>query len=108
MINEKLFIGKWHIQEMEMWDSDYFNMEVQAYIKIDKNLNGRFQFGLVTGQFYGRLSLDKFEFVWEGNDENDEAHGSGWLQIYDHKDILEGEIQFYNGDDSKFKAKRYK
>lgn len=26
------FVGTWHIYEMEMWDEDYFNMEVQAYI----------------------------------------------------------------------------
>jgi hypothetical protein len=24
-----------HIKEMENWDEDYFNMEVQAYIEID-------------------------------------------------------------------------
>ncbi len=24
--------GRWHIYEMEMWDKDYFNEEVQAYI----------------------------------------------------------------------------
>jgi hypothetical protein len=27
-------IGLWHIYEMEMWDEDYFNMEVQTYIEI--------------------------------------------------------------------------
>ena len=29
------FTGTWHIYEMSMWDEDYFNMEVQAYIQID-------------------------------------------------------------------------
>ena len=29
------FIGKWNIIEMEMWDEDYYNMEVQAHIKIE-------------------------------------------------------------------------
>ena len=38
------FIGTWHIYEMEMWDEDYFNMEVQAYIKIVSNTKGNFQF----------------------------------------------------------------
>lgn len=37
-INEKRdkdmdFTGTWHIYEMEAWDEDYFNMEVQAYIR---------------------------------------------------------------------------
>jgi hypothetical protein len=26
-----LYAGTWHILEMEMWDEDYFNMEVQAF-----------------------------------------------------------------------------
>ena len=43
------FDGVWHIKEMENWDEDYFNMEVQAYIEIDERGSGDFQFGLVTG-----------------------------------------------------------
>ena len=30
------FDGVWHITEMENWDEDYFNMEVQAYFEIDE------------------------------------------------------------------------
>jgi len=33
------FAGTWHIEEMEMWDEVYFNMEVQAYIKIRQDMN---------------------------------------------------------------------
>ncbi len=29
------FTRTWHIDEMEQCDEDYFNMEVQPYIKID-------------------------------------------------------------------------
>ena len=29
------FTGTWHIYEMEAWDEGYFNMEVQAYIRIN-------------------------------------------------------------------------
>jgi hypothetical protein len=42
MTNNKSIIGEWHIQEMEMWDADYFNIEVQAYLKINQNLKGNF------------------------------------------------------------------
>ena len=42
------FEGTWHIYEMEMWDKDYFNMEVQAYIEINERNLGNFQFGLVS------------------------------------------------------------
>ena len=29
--------GTWHILNMNGWDADYINMEVQAYIHIGKN-----------------------------------------------------------------------
>jgi hypothetical protein len=35
--DKESIIGEWHILEMGMWDSNYFNMEVQAYIKINLN-----------------------------------------------------------------------
>jgi hypothetical protein len=103
------FEGTWHITEMENWDEDYFNMEVQAYIEIDKRGMGDFQFGLVAGQIDGELvkeeAREKLDFTWEGGDENDEASGSGWLKLKD-KDTLEGKIKFHQGDSSLFSAKR--
>jgi hypothetical protein len=90
---------------MEMWDEDYFNMEVQAYIKIDAKGLGDFQFGLVSGQIDGEIVKDgadeRFEFTWEGNDECDPASGSGWLRLK-NKNTLEGKIKFHLGDSSKF------
>jgi hypothetical protein len=101
--------GTWHITDMENWDEDYFNMEVQAYIEIDKRGSGDFQFGLVTGQIDGEIVKDgsgeKLEFTWEGNDENDAAFGSGWLKLQD-KNTAEGKIKFHQGDSSLFTAER--
>ncbi|QTA85743.1 hypothetical protein [Desulfonema magnum] len=103
------FAGTWHIVEMEMWDESYFNMEVQAYIKINKKGNGNFQFGLVTGYIDGEFIKEdeKLEFTWEGNDEMDTASGSGWVKMKE-KDIIEGKIKFHMGDRSMFTAKRAK
>ena len=101
------FEGIWHIYEMELWDADYFNMEVQAFIEIDAKGNGEFQFGLVCGD----LDIDeiggngRMEFTWNGNDENDEASGSGWIELKD-ENTLEGKIKFHHGDNSKFEARR--
>ncbi len=105
------FTGTWHIYEMEAWDEDYFNMEVQAYIKIEPNNRGCFQFGLVSGDMDGKI-VDyadgrRFEFTWEGNDECDPVSGSGWIRIKE-KDILEGEFRIHNGDESTFLARRAK
>ncbi len=105
------FEGLWHIQEMEQWDEDYFNMEVKAYIKIDPEGLGDFQFGLVTGQIDGEIvkdgSVERFEFTWEGMDELDPVSGGGWLRLKD-KDTLEGRIKFHLADSSKLVAKRAK
>jgi hypothetical protein len=101
------FIGTWHIYEMELWDEDYFNMEMQAFIEIDEKGDGEFQFGLVRGSFFideiggdGRMGFD-----WNGSDENEEAFGSGWVELND-ENTLNGSIKFHQGDKSKFLAKR--
>lgn len=103
------FTGLWHIREMEMWDEDYFNMEVQAYVEIDEQGNGEFQFGLVTGHIDGEIVKNKteeiLEFTWDGSDECDEASGSGWLKLKD-TNKLEGKIKLHHGDSSLFFAER--
>jgi len=43
------YSGKWRIAEMELWDTDYLDMEVEAYIEIEPTGSGEFQFGLVSG-----------------------------------------------------------
>ncbi len=103
------FNGHWHIYEMEMWDEDYFNEEVQAYIDIDEDGIGEFQFGYVYGEIDGKTckyaNQDRFEFSWAGNDENDQANGSGWLMLK-NADTIEGEIRIHMGDNSTFLAKK--
>lgn len=105
------FTGTWHIYEMELWDKDYFNMEVQAYIKIESDNMGYFQFGLVYGEIDGKIveyaDGKRFDFTWEGNEEYDHVFGSGWVKTKD-KDILEGEFRFHRGDSSTFLARRAK
>lgn len=105
------FIGTWHICEMQEWDEDYFNMDVQAYINIKSCGSGCFQFGLVYGDIDGKV-IDyadgkKFEFTWEGNDESDPESGSGWVRLKE-KDALEGEFRFHRGDWSHFLARKAK
>ena len=107
MSDIKEFEGTWHIYEMESWDEDYFNMEVQAFIEIMSECRGRFQFGLVRGT----LDIDeiggdgRIDFTWDGADENEEASGGGWLKLKD-KNTLEGKIKLHDGDSSTLLAKR--
>jgi uncharacterized protein YndB with AHSA1/START domain len=103
--------GLWHITEMEMWDAEYLNMEVQAFIRIKREGGGEFQFGLVSGQIDGEVvktaAGERFEFTWEGNAECDPASGSGWLSVT-AKTELEGKLKIHHGDSSTLTAKRAK
>jgi hypothetical protein len=103
------FAGTWHIYEMDQWEEEYFNMEVQAFIKLDDTGTGEFQFGLVSGQIDGAVSQsgasERFEFTWEGSDESDLVAGSGWLALKD-ANTLKGRIDLDYGDSSTLLAKR--
>src|ERR1051326_617363 len=46
---ESPFTGLWHVVSMSGWDEDYFNEEVQAFIELEANGTGHFQFGYVHG-----------------------------------------------------------
>ncbi len=103
------FIGNWHIYEMELWDEDYFNMEVQAYVEVRSDNLGNFQFGLVSGYLDGYIEDEpetgRFVFTWEGQDEMDPMTGSGWMKL-EGKNKVKGLIKLHLGDRSGFKARR--
>ena len=96
---------------MEMWNADYFNREVQAYLRIGVNGIGSFQFGLVTGRLDGEVvklwKTERFEFTWEGQDEMDPVSGSGWLKM-STPDRVAGRLKIHLGDSSTFVAVREK
>ena len=64
------FVGRWHIVSMSMWDEDYFNEEVQAFIEFDDKGSGSFQFGYVHGLIDYREGLrdghPAADFSWGG------------------------------------------
>lgn len=103
------FVGIWHIYAMEMWDEDYFNMDVQAYLNIKPNMLGNFQFGFVSGEIDGRIvdyaDGKRFEFTFEGFEEGDHVSGCGWARIKG-KEEIEGEFRFHLGDSSTFLARK--
>lgn len=105
---EKVVVGAWRITRMEVWDADYFDLEVPAHITIRNDLTGDFQFGLVQGGFDARVSLAddvaRVEFSWSGFDENDPMSGRGWMQVTG--DLAEGRFFIHLGDDSAFTAVR--
>ena len=103
------FEGVWNIFEMEMWSEEYFNMEVQAFIKINNNGEGTFQFGLVTGGFIGKIinkdNCEKFTFKWIGTDELEPVYGTCCMEII-NENLLLGRFVFDNDEESDFKARK--
>lgn len=103
------FFGKWRINWMELWDKDYIDMDVEAFIEIEKGFRGEFQFGLVTGTMMGEISegpkAPRYDFTFEGMDEMDETSGSGWVQLKS-PNLIEGRFRFHNGDASDFTAEQ--
>ena len=102
------FVGYWRITEMEVWDADYFDMEVSAYISIREDSTGGFQFGLVQAELDGRIETvdgeSRFVFTWFGFDENDPVSGRGWLHVAGNQ--AKGRVFIYQGDDSGLNAVR--
>jgi hypothetical protein len=103
------FAGMYYISEVEGFDEEYINAEQQAYILINADGSGEFGFGYVHGYIRGKVKTRNgetmYKFCWEGNDENDEASGDGWL-LMDTPGEAEGEIVFFDGDEYYIRASR--
>ena len=104
------FLGHWHIVSMSMWDEDYLNEEVQAFIEFDDKGSGSFQFGYVRGIIDYREGLRDgqpcAEWSWEGGDGADGTplSGRGWAILQEKE--LNGMICIHQGDESEFEAER--
>ena len=106
------FTGRWRIAEMDQWDQDYVDEEVEAFIEFGADGLGSFQFGYVQGQIdYRTTERDgkaAVEFSWEGGDGADGTPltGRGWA-VLNGKD-LNGMFFFHLGDESEFVARKTK
>jgi hypothetical protein len=96
--------GKWRIVQMPDYVSDFPDMMEPAYILFDGK-RGEFAFGCVTGAVHGiDGDTNAVKFSWYGNDEMDEASGSGWAKLQPDGSI-KGQIRFHHGDKANFTAR---
>jgi len=87
-----------------MWDQEFVDLVVPGHVSFEDGGRGHFQFGCVDG-FFGWSAKDIYvDSCWEGSDEMDEAHGEIYAEIQDGE--LHGTIEFFNGDESEFRAVR--
>ena len=102
------FVGYWRITEMELWDAEYLDLVVPAFIEFDREQMGEFQFGTVRGwldcRFAEREGMPVVDFSWEGENDNDPGCGRGWGAL--RGDRLEGRLYIHRGEDSGFVALR--
>jgi len=71
-----------------MWSQDFIDMETEGYFSFETEELGCFQFGLVQGRIDYRIEkigdIERLEFTWEGQDENDEALGAfGYTKFHE-------------------------
>jgi len=98
--------GKWRIVEMPDYAADFPDLMGPAYIRFNRS-GGAFAFGCVTGAIYGAADTNAIEFSWSGNDETDEAGGTGWAELQEDG-TLEGQISFLGGNEAHFIARRWR
>ena len=106
----KEIAGMFHIVETDQWDEDFANLAGQAYVEVEPDGTGRFQFCAVSGVMDCRLTErdgePAIEFSWEGGDEDTPVCGRGWMTL--GNDPIKGHIFIHMADDSGFVAKRVK
>jgi hypothetical protein len=104
---KKKYIGKWRIEEMELWDRDFIDLVVHGHITVKKDGTGSLKFGAVEAEIDCRVEsiggVERLEFSFDGVDEGDPVSGRGWAQV--ERQSMQGRIYFHLGDNSTFSAK---
>ena len=92
--------GRWRVIDTPGYDM----ATPDSHVLFDED-GGEFALDCLTGSIHGSCEGAAVEFEWEGNDEMDEASGTGWAKLRPDG-ALEGEISLHNGDDIPFIAQR--
>ena len=74
-------IGRWRIVEADLWDRDYLDLVVPAYMTFNEDGRGEFAFGAVNATMELEYASRIVFFTWVGFDEGDEVSGSGSAEL---------------------------
>ena len=98
-------LGRWRIVEITGWDADYVDMLGPGHIQLDLD-GGAMAFGVVQIGLECWDSRTGVHFTFHGSDEGTEVFGDGDADL-EPDGTLTGELNFHNGDDMPFIAKRW-
>ncbi len=102
-------VGRWRIEEMEVWDKEAIDLLGPGYIEFAER-HGSMRFVAIEGGLDCRYSeadgRPAVEFSWFGGDDRDDASGRGWARL-EADGSLVGRIFKHCGDDSSFTARRF-
>ena len=101
-------VGKWRIIGMSTWDNEYIDLVEPGYITFATHDPGEMALGVVTASLDCAFDKTKCDvsFGFTGSDEGDRVSGSGWAEM-SSPGAITGEIEFHNGDNTTFKARRW-
>lgn len=102
-------MGRWRIEEMEVWDKEAIDLLGPGYIEFAKR-HGSMRFVAIEGELDCRYSDSEgqpmVEFSWFGGDDRDDASGRGWARLQVDGSLV-GRVFKHCGDDSSFTARRF-
>ncbi len=108
MTKAQTIVGKWRFTAMSTWDQDYIDLVEPGFIAFAVKKMGEMTFGVVKATLDCAFDKTKCDvsFDFTGCDEGDEVSGQGWAET-SSPDTIPGEIEFRNGDDTTFEARRW-
>ena len=101
-------VDKWRITGMSTWDRAYIDLVEPGFITFATHEMGEMAFGVVTATLDCAFDVGKTDvsFKFTGSDEGDEISGEGSAEPTG-PNTIKGEIEFHNGDDTTFEARRW-
>ncbi|MFN3775323.1 hypothetical protein [Sphingomonas parapaucimobilis] len=100
-------VGRWRIVETAAWPREHLDLCGPAFLRMDADGNGEMAFGALTAVLDVGFNPSGIEFDWNGSDEGDQVHGTGWASLLDDG-RLHGEITFDNGDETTWDCQEFR
>jgi len=93
---------------MSTWDNAYIDLIEPGFITFATRDMGEMAFGVVTATLDCAFDASESDvsFTFTGSDEGDEISGEGWAELTE-PDKIKGKIEFHNGDETTFNARRW-